>query len=58
MDVRHSRASGNPDALPVKTGNQNKKQLDTRLRTSGMTEQRHWIPPYQVRRRLSQARND
>jgi len=51
-------SSGNPDAVPVKTGNQNKKGLDARLRTSGMTEQRNWIPPYQVRGRLSQARND
>jgi hypothetical protein len=47
--ARHSREGGNPDAVPVKTGNQNKNGLDARLRTSGMTEQRHWIPPYPVR---------
>jgi hypothetical protein len=33
-----SRESGNPDAVPVKTGNQNTKELDARLKTSGMTE--------------------
>ena len=56
---RHSFCeSRNPDVVPVKTGNQNKTELDARLEISGMTEQWHWIPPYQVRGRLSQARND
>jgi hypothetical protein len=40
---RHSRESGNPDDVPAEAGNHH----------SGI-----WIPPYQVRGRLSQARND
>ncbi len=36
--------SGNPDVVPAKAGNQE--------------EQKYWIPPYQVRGRLGQARND
>jgi hypothetical protein len=34
---RHSREGGNPGGVPVKTGNQNREELDARLRTSGMT---------------------
>jgi Tfp pilus assembly protein PilX len=41
--TRHSRESGNPGVVPAKAGNQ------------GLA---YWIPPYQVRGRLSQARND
>ena len=40
---RHSRESGNPDDVPAEAGNHH----------SGI-----WIPPYRVRGRLSQARND
>ena len=40
---RHSCESRNPDVVPAKAGNQY------------LT---YWIPPYQVRGRLSQARND
>jgi len=50
IHCRHSRESGNPDAVPVKMGNQNTKNLDARLRISGMTNHKHWIP--------GQARND
>jgi len=35
---RHSCESRNPGGVPVKTGNQNREELDTRLRTSRMTE--------------------
>jgi len=40
---RHSRKSGNPDVVPAKAGNYHLGA---------------WIPPYQVRGRLSRARND
>jgi hypothetical protein len=40
----HSRESGNPGVVPAKAGNQVKTK--------------YWIPPDQVRGRLSQARND
>jgi len=39
---RHSHESGNPDYVPMKVGDYI----------------RNWIPPYQVRGRLSRARND
>jgi hypothetical protein len=36
--------SRNPDAIPVKTGNQNTEELDARLKTSGMTDKiKAWI---------------
>jgi hypothetical protein len=38
--------SRNPDAVPVKTGNQNAKNLDARLKTSGMTKNLHQESTY------------
>lgn len=42
---RHSRESENPGVVPAKAGNQYFGNTD-------------WIPPHQVRGKLSQARND
>ena len=40
---RHSRESGNPDAIPESEDRKDIKDLDARLRISGMTDQKRWI---------------